>query len=262
MANLHLVNILENHGGSGEHDYVAIQTKPKDLGQCRKPDQLEHTGLLGQHPQHPQHQLGLMNAASITNNLDMTEANHDHEGSQGGKQRRQGGKIRRQASMSSLNKENKKKIIFKIEINTCNISYCNISYCQCNMFIDSSSRTQASENEIKHRLQVEDKGRCKEQTSSMNSIKSQKHNIPPCVESTTFHFMWKAFYSTSRGNQTSTSCGHNLFYPPRVGRNFCFNTKNYKNNIYQINNIYPKTQQLKKNQTEALNKLYQIQTNV
>ncbi len=196
MVNPHLVNIWKNHGGTGEHDNVATQTQLKDLGQRMKPEKLEHTELLGRHPQHPQHQHGLMNAASITNNLDMTEANHYHECNQGRKRRRE-------ASMSMPNQEDKKKIIFKIEIDTCNISYC-----QCNMFVDSRSRTQASENEIKYRLQVEDKGRGKEHTSSMNSIKSQSHNIPPCVEGTTFHFMWKAYYSTSCGKLMSTFSTH------------------------------------------------------
>ncbi len=147
-----------------------------------------------------------MNAAPTTDNLNMPDANYDHE-------RNQGIKRRREAMRSTSIQENKKKIIFKITINTCNISHS-----KCNMFIDSRSRTQASENEIKHRLKVEDKGRCKENVSSTNPIKMQNQTIPPCVEVTTFHFMWKAYYSTSCGKHVWTKS----FLPTLCGKKFLF----------------------------------------
>jgi hypothetical protein len=155
-----------------------------------------------------------------------TSTCYDHECNRGTKQRRA-------ATRSTSNHENKKKIIFKFTINTCNISHF-----QCNMFIDSRSHTQASENEIKYRL-VEDKGRCEENVSSTNSIKTQNHNIAPCVEVTTFHFMWKAYHSTLCGKHMSTLCGQKFFYPPCVGRKFCFNNYlyHYQNNTYQKKSI-------------------------
>ncbi len=104
------------------------------------------------------------------------------------------------------------------------------------MFIERRFCTQASGNGIKNRLQVETKGRCKENVSMTSSIKCiifgnplslpknslcistlfhlvwkaqhstlcGKQNIPLRVESTTFHFVWKA--------QHSTLCGQNIVH--------------------------------------------------
>jgi hypothetical protein len=225
MINPNVINDWKNLGGTGKHSCVAIQIQLKDLGQSTKPEQPEHTEHTeppGQHPQHPEHpqhpQQELMKAAMTTDNLNMPDANHDYKCDQGRIRRRE-------ATRSTPIQEYKKKIIFKITIIACNISHY-----KCNMFIDSRSCTQASENEIKRRLKVEGKGRCKENVSSTTPRQPQNQTIPPCVEVTTFHFMWKAYYFTSCGKLMSTLSGHNPFYPLCVGRNFCFN---YQNNIYQ-----------------------------
>jgi hypothetical protein len=156
MVNSHMVNDWKYRGGAGEHDNLAIQTQLKDIGQRVKPEQLEHTEPSEPSGQHPQHEL--MNAAPTPDNLNMPDASYNHECNRGVKQRRA-------ATRSTSNQENKKKIIFKITINTCNNSFF-----QCNMLVESRSRTQARKNEIKYRLKVEDKGRCKENVSSTNSI--------------------------------------------------------------------------------------------
>jgi hypothetical protein len=125
-----------------------------------------------------------------------------------------------------------------------------ISLYKCNMFLEHRFCSQASENEINNRLQVEIKDRCKEKGSMTSSIKCtiigkplslpktftvRKHTIPPRVESTTFHFMWKAQHSTSCGKHIiplrvektlSISSGQKIFYPPCVGRYICL-IKNY-----------------------------------
>jgi hypothetical protein len=231
MINPHMINYRKDRGGTGEHDNAAIQTQLKDPGQCKATEQHEHTVPSGQHPQHQQHEL--MNAAPTTDNFDIP----DHERNQGSQQKKE-------TMRSTSNQEYKKKIIFKKSIITCNISNF-----KCNMFIDSRFHTQARENEIKYRLKVEDKGRRKENGSSTNQIKLQKLTIPPCVEVTTFHFMWKQDYSTSCGNYMSTLRGQNLFYPPCVGRNFCFIKKINITKFLTTNQKQIRTQNYKVNST-------------
>jgi hypothetical protein len=247
MINPHMINGWKNLGGTGEHGNVAIQTQLKDRVKCTKPEQLEQTEPPGQHPQHPQHsqhpQQELMNAAPTTDNLNMPDANYDHE-------RNQRIKRRREAMRSTPIQEDKKKIIFKISINTCNNSHS-----KCNMFIDSRSCTQVSENEIKYRLKVEDKGRCKENVSLTNPRQLQNQTIPPCVEVTTFHFnvesilfhlVWKAY---------AHLVWTKSFLPTLCGRNFCFITNHLQKNQLPnyLDNIYQKSQLPNNSQTHIKN---------
>jgi hypothetical protein len=82
-----MINDWKYRGGTGEHNNLVIQTQLKDLGQRMKPEQLEHTESSEpseQHPQHSQHpQHVLMNAAPTNDNLNMPDANYDHECNRG-----------------------------------------------------------------------------------------------------------------------------------------------------------------------------------
>ena len=202
MANFYTTIGGLNNGGptACENNITTVQPQQNDLSEQRA-----QPGQPGQYPQHP-----LKATTQSSTNLHILDIDHESNSL-----RTYG---RNKGRQDATTTSSKKKIILTIKF----IFTCNMSKHKCNMLVESRLCTHASGKQIKNRLQVEDKGKCKKKFSVTSLIK--------CI-STTFHFTWKAQYSTLCGKhnipprvekQLSTLCGQNSFYPPCVGRNICF----------------------------------------
>ena len=220
MANVRMTD----DGANQEHNNLAKQLQLNDLKQRARLEQMKRIGVPGQHPQQ-----SLMKTALTPNSLNTPDAN-DNCKCKGGMKGMNGQRIA--MKIVSNSEENKKKIIFNIIFNILSCT-CNIS---CNMFVESRLCTQANKNEIKCRLEVEGKDRCKDNRNMRSSKKMQKQNIPLYVETRYSTLCGKQDIPLQCGKQASTSCGPKSFYPPCVGRDFCFKPTIF--NLYYQLDLY------------------------
>jgi hypothetical protein len=132
-----------------------------------------------------------------------------------------------------LNKEeNQKKIIFYIFIHTYSC-ICNI---YCNVLADNRPCTEASKKEIKSRLEADGKGRGKDTCSLTDLNESQTKHTPLYVEKRKKSTLCGKLYIPLKwGNHESTlQGGQKFFYPPCVGRSFCFKLTIF-NSYFELN---------------------------